>query len=247
MDNRLLKAASPDDFALLAPYLERVPTRLHQVIIAPHVRVEQLYFMESGFTSVTTYGVSTIEIGLIGREGLVGADPVLLDVDRSPYNHFIQSPGEAFRIGIDEFWIAVEQSASLHKLLLRFIHCLVVQKAQTSFANATQNIDARLSRWLLMCQDRLESEELPITHEFLSMMLGTQRTSVTLALQSLEGLGLIWGKRARIIVRDREKMIEMAGDSYGLPEAEYARLIESAPAAGNGADTMVATRPGGIS
>jgi CRP-like cAMP-binding protein len=245
VNNRLLKALSPDDFGLLAPHLKRATKRLHEKLIAPHIPIEQLYFVESGFASVTTHGVSQVEIGLIGREGLVGAALVLLQVDRSPYDHFIQSPGEVLSIGIDEFSVAVDQSKSLRTLLLRFVHSLLVQTAQTAFANATQNVDVRLARWLLMCQDRLESDEIAITHEFLSMMLGVQRTSVTLALQALEGAGLIWGKRARVVIRDRDKLIAMAGDSYGLPEAEYAWLIESVPeakvaAAGNGAAKLTA-------
>jgi len=94
--------------------------------------------------------------------------------------------------------------------------------------NAAYNIDARLARWLLMCHDRLDGDDLQLTHEFLSMMLGAQRSSTTLAIQSLEGHRLIRARRGRITILDREAMEAVADGGYGPPEAEFARLIEGA-------------------
>jgi CRP-like cAMP-binding protein len=227
VQNRLLKALLPGDFALLQPSLELMPTELRQVMIEPNGPVRQLFFPESGFTSVVARGGGNqVEVGLIGREGLVGATPVLLGTDRTPYEHFTQGPGEVLRIGIDDFQAAVDQSPSLRKLLLRFVQSLLIQTAQTAFVNATYTIEARLARWLLMCQDRIGGNELQLTHEFMSMMLGVQRTSVTLALQVLEGASLIRARRGRIEVCNRELLLATADDAYGLPEAEYTRLIE---------------------
>ena len=227
--NRLLRALSPADFALLQPHLQPMRTELRQQLIAPNTQIRQLFFPEAGFSSITTSGSDRkVEVGIVGREGLVGASPFLLGSDRTPHDHFIQAAGEVLSIDTEALCAAISESASLHKLLLRSIQVQIIQTAQTAFANATYNIDVRLARWLLMCQDRLDSDELHITHEFMSFMLGTQRSSTTLAIQALEGHRLIKAQRGRITVRNREAMVEVADGSYGLPEAEFARLIEGA-------------------
>ncbi|CAO4184560.1 Crp/Fnr family transcriptional regulator [Methylorubrum extorquens] len=227
--NRLLKALSPADFALLQPHLELIATELRQCLIAPNVPVKQLFFPEVGFSSITTQGAGgKVEVGIIGREGVVGAIPLLLGSDRTPHDHFIQGPGEMLAIKTEALCGAVGQSASLQKLLLRFTQVLYVQTAQTAFVNASYQIEVRLARWLLMCHDRLDGDELRLTHEFLSMMLGTQRTSATLAVQALEGHRFIKAQRGRVTILNREALENLADDGYGLPEAEYARLIEGA-------------------
>ena len=227
--NRLLKALSPDDFALLQPHLEPMTTELRQQLIAPNTQIKQLFFPEVGFCSITTSGSGgKVEIGLIGREGIVGASPMLLGSDRTPHDHFIQSAGEVLSINTEALCVAVAHSASLRKLLLRSIQVQMIQTAQTAFVNATYTLDVRLTRWLLMCQDRIGGDELYLTHEFLSLMLGAQRSSTTLAIQSLEGHRLIKARRGCITLRDREALEAVADAGYGLPEAEFARLIEGA-------------------
>jgi CRP-like cAMP-binding protein len=230
--NRLLKALSPDDFALLRPNLELITTELRQSLIVPNIPVKQLFFPEVGFSSITTQGSDgRVETGMIGREGLVGAWPILLGSDRTPHDHFVQSAGEMLGITTEALCAAVEQSASLHKMLLRSIQVQITQTSQTAYANATQTIDVRLARWLLMCHDRLDGDDLRITHEFLSLMLGAQRSSTTLAIQALEGNRLIKARRGKITILDRKAMEQVADDGYGLPEAEYARLIGGPDAA----------------
>ncbi|CAO4195444.1 Crp/Fnr family transcriptional regulator [Methylorubrum extorquens] len=227
--NRLLKALSPSDFALLQPHLELIATELRQPLIKPNEPVKQLFFPEVGFSSITTQGSGgKVEIGIVGREGVIGAIPLLLGSDRTPHDHFIQSPGEMLAIRAEALCAAIDRSASLHKLLLRFTQVQYLQTAQTAFVNASYQIEVRLARWLLMCHDRLDGDELRLTHEFLSMMLGTQRTSATLAVQSLEGHRLIKAQRGRLIILNREALETLADDGYGLPEAEYARLIDGA-------------------
>lgn len=227
--NRLLKALSPDDFALLQPHLEPVTTRLKQNLVKPHEPIRHLLFPEVGFSSMTTSGSgSVVEVGIVGREGLVGALPVLLGTDRSPHEQFIQAAGEMLQIEKGALCAATSQSASLHRLLLRSVQVQFVQTAQTAFANATATLDVRLARWLLMCHDRLDGDELHLTHEFLSIMLGVTRSSTTLAVQGLEGYRLIRARRGKITILDREALERVADDSYGVPEAEFARLIEGA-------------------
>ncbi|TGD94993.1 Crp/Fnr family transcriptional regulator [Methylobacterium nonmethylotrophicum] len=225
--NRLLRAMAPEDFARLQPHLETMAVQMREPMIAPDRPVEELFFVESGIVSITTgHDESRIEVGMVGREGLVGAAPVLLHADRTPHLHFVQVSGEVLSIGREPFCDAVEASAALRRLLLRYVHTVMIQAAQTAHAHAALGLEGRLARWLLMCHDRVDGDELTLTHEFLSMMLGVQRAGVTLTLQNLEGAGRIRAKRRRIEVLDREKLRALTNGSYGVPEAEYARLIE---------------------
>jgi CRP-like cAMP-binding protein len=131
-------------------------------------------------------------------------------------------------IAVEALDDAVARSRTLHGLLLRYVHVVLVQTAQTAFVNAAYPVETRLARWLLMAHDRLDGGDLPLTHEFLAAMLGVQRTSVTLSVQALEGHGWIRARRGRITVLDRAALERAAGDGYGVSEAEYARLIEGA-------------------
>lgn len=227
--NRLLKALPPEAFGLLVPHLQPMQTSLHQMLIAANTKIDRLFFPEAGFTSVTTPGPGNqVEVGMIGREGLVGAAPILLGGDQSPYDHYIQYAGEVYSIGRQELTESINRCAAIRDLFMRFIQTLFVQTAQTAFVNATYDLEARLARWLLMCQDRIGGDEIMLTHEFLSIMLGVQRSSVTLTLQTLEGSLLIRARRGRIEIRDREKLEAVADAGYGVPEAEYGRLIGTA-------------------
>ncbi|KQO55891.1 CarD family transcriptional regulator [Methylobacterium sp. Leaf102] len=227
--NRLLKVMPPEDFARLRPHLEPVDLLTGQILLAPNARTEHIHFIETGIASITAEGANgRVEVGIIGREGAVGITPVLLGSDRIPHNHFIQMPGSALQIRTDALTAAVEESPTLRKLLLRYVLTEMIQVRQTAFINATHEIEARLARWLLMCHDRVDGDEILLKHDFLSMMLGVRRSGVTLAMQQLEGAGRIRARRGRITVVNRELLEEMADGGYGTPEAEYARLIEGA-------------------
>jgi len=225
--NRLLKRLSREDFALVALHLRPVQTELRQTLITPHEPVSHLFFPEVGYASITVERAEgKIEVGLIGREGLVGASPILLDSGTTPHHEFVQCAGEMLAIEAAAFCAAVDGSPTLRKLLLRYIQTKLIQARQAAYVNATYNMEARLARWILMCHDRSEGNEIPVTHEFLSMMLGVQRSGATVAVQILEGTGLIKAKRGRITVQDRAGLISLARGSYGATEAEYARLID---------------------
>lgn len=224
--NGLLRALAPDDFALLAPHLEPMHTQLRENLIIPNQPVTECFFPESGFVSVVAlHDGREIEVGLIGREGVVGAIPILLEDDRTAQIHYVQMSGTVLGIATPFLQAAVEQSRTLRRLLLRYVHVFVVQVAQTAYAQGALGLESRLARWLLMVHDRVDGDELFLTHEFLSIMLGVQRASVTLALQNLEGAGRIKGRRKRIAILDRKLLEELANGVYGTPEAEYKRLI----------------------
>ena len=227
--NRLLKRLSPGDFALLQPHLEPEQTELRQTLMKPRETVTQLFFPESGYVSIVGENSGgRVEVGMIGREGVVGASAVLLGAGTSPYEQFVQCAGEMLAIEATSFFAAVERSPTLHTLMLRYIQTKLIQARQIAFVNAAYAMDVRLARWLLMCHDRADGDEIPVTHEFIALMLGVQRSGATITVQRLEGTGHIKAQRGRITVRNRDGLIALAEDSYGTTEAEYARLIEGA-------------------
>ena len=137
----------------------------------------------------------------------------------------MQTPGAGLRIQVDDLRRAIATRPSLHQHLLRFVQAFMVQMGQTALANGSFSLEQRLARWLLMCHDRVDGDSLATTHEFLSLVLSVRRSGVTEALQALEKRGLISTKRGQIAVLDRAGLEAVAGDSYGLCEAEYERLI----------------------
>ena len=226
VSNRLLSYLSPKDFALLAPSLELIDLDRDYVLVIPNKPIGHVFFIESGMVSVVAEKTDgrSIEVGVYGRDGM-GATTVLLGSDRSPHHQYMQIAGTGFRLTTADFLKAVDQSASLRTMMLRYVHVFMTQTAQSALVNGSSIIEERLARWVLMCQDRLDSMEFPITHDFLSMMLGVRRSSVTDAIHLLEGDALIKATRGNIRILDRARLERAAGASYGVPEDEYRRLI----------------------
>ncbi|WP_134496398.1 Crp/Fnr family transcriptional regulator [Microvirga pakistanensis] len=229
IENRLLAVLSPEDFARLQPHLESVSLDMRQVLIEPNTAIAYVYFPEAGMSSVTNNSSGgKIEVGVVGREGMVGL-PIVLGIDQTPYEHFMQIAGHGWRIAADDLEQAMAQSRSLHRQLLRYAQASHVQASETAFSNANSDVEARLARWLLMCHDRVDGDDIQVTHEFIAIMLGVRRPGVTVALHMLEGMHVIRAKRGLITVLDRAKLEELADDAYGLPEAEYTRLMGTEP------------------
>ena len=224
--NRILDLLSEEDRGRFASRLEPVSLRQGQVLHESLQPIEFVYFIESGFSSEIAHdaGGARIEVGCIGNEGFSGV-PVVLGVPSSPHKSFMETDGTALRMQSTQVVQAMRTSESLASLLLRYAHVFMIQIASTVLADGRYGIQERTARWLLMSQDRMGGDELPLTHEFLSLMLGVRRASVTDALHTLEGEGAIKATRARIQVRDRRKLEAIAGHSYGLPEAEYERVM----------------------
>ena len=225
--NTLLRALAQNDLDLLKPHLTRVELARGQVVVTPNQAIEQVYFPEGGVVSIVSVMAHSgrVEAGIFGREG-VSATCLLLGTDRSPHESFVQVGGStALRIDADRYLAAVQQSEGLRNTLLRYVQTVLVQTAQSMATNATQRVEARLARWLLMCHDRIDGDEIALTHEFMGMMIAAERSGVTVTLHILEGAGMIRSKRGRVIIVDRDKLEDLAGDSYGVPEAEYRHLI----------------------
>jgi CRP-like cAMP-binding protein len=224
--NRLLAALSPTDRALLQPHLRFLAVAVRHEMERPNRRIDTVYFMEAGIASVVAVQAddTQVEVGLIGSEGMTGS-AVVLGGDQSPHSTYIQVAGEAQLIKADELRKAMRASDSLKSLLLKYVQVFMVQTTHTAISNARSHIDRRLARWILMAHDRTGDTTLPLTHEFLSLMLSVRRPGVTEALQSLRRQQLIENGRNKIIVLNRNGIVKLAGPSYGVPEKEYRRLI----------------------
>jgi CRP-like cAMP-binding protein len=224
--NLLLATLSTDDYNLIQARLEHVRLERGNVLVEPNLPIKHVYFLEDGITSVVAIAPDRhrIEVGIYGYEG-ISSTSIMLGVDTSPHETFIQVAGSALRIPVDAFREVIQQSQTLHQHLLRFVHVFNVQVAHTALSHGAYNMEARLARWLLMCHDRLDGNDLPLIHEFLALMLGVRRAGVTEHLHLLEGVRAIKNTRGLITVLDRDKLEEAAGESYGVPEAEYERLI----------------------
>jgi len=216
--NLVLTRLARTDFALLKPHLEAVDLPVPMQLETANARIDAVYFLESGFASVVADGPGkrSIEVGIIGREGMTGLS-VVLGHDRSPHETYIQAMGSAHRLSAAKLRAAMEQSAPLHRSLLRSVHAFLLQATQTAVANGRSKNQERLARWLLMAADRMDGKELPLTHKFLALMLGVQRPAVTVAVQALEREGLIKAGREVITITNRKRLVEMSNGTYLPP------------------------------
>src|SRR5215216_3777526 len=226
--NRLLNFLSADDRKLFAPHLKPVELKLRHTLEQANRPIEHIYFLEDGIASVVgdsqTFG--QIEIGIIGKDGVTGLY-VILGSDQSPYETFMQVAGGGLRVETRKLRAAMDKSRALHQLLLGYAQVFMIQTSQTALCNASSLLTQRLARWLLMCEDRLNAKPMPLTHQFLAMMLGVQRSGVTIALGELEDRQLIRSKRGQITIVDRSTLEKLTNGTYGLAEAEYKRRIGS--------------------
>ncbi len=224
--NNLLRLMRPATFSAISAHLEVVDLPRAFELSEPHEEAEYAYFPETGIASIVARSPQGqhAEIGIFGRDGMTPA-AVVLDAGSDPFSIFMQVQGDGFRISTALLKSLLDQDADLKNLLGRYVQALSVQGAFTSLSNAVHHIDERLARWILMCHDRTDGDEISLTHEFLSIMLAVRRPSVTTALHVLEGRKLIYSERGMVIVRDRSALEEFAADAYGESEREYFRLL----------------------
>jgi len=211
--NRLLARLSRADYRLLEPHLEAVDLPVRKVLAARNKRVDNVYFPESGFASVVANGESELEIGMIGREGMTGVSVIMGDDTRAPHQTYMQVAGKGQRLPAEQLREAIGASGSLLKVLLLYAHSFMTQSTETALANGRHKIEERLSRWLLMAGDRV-GDEIPLTHEFLGVMLGVARPGVTLVLQELERRGWVSHRRGVVTILDRGGLIKNSNGAY---------------------------------
>ncbi|AHF82850.1 cAMP-binding protein [Rhizobium leguminosarum bv. trifolii WSM1689] len=226
VENTLLKMLSTDRFARLSEGMERVDLPLRHVLVASDVPTTHVCFLERGLASMVVSSIDeeVVEIGHIGREGASGMH-VVLAVETTPTRTFMQVAGSGIMVPMETFQRALADDSEMKDFFLRYVHTTVLQLAHSALANARYNMHERLARWILMCHDRLEGNNLAITHEFLALMLGVRRSGVTNELHVLEGVHAIRSTRGNVRIVDREKLIEIAGGCYGVPEREYEKLL----------------------
>lgn len=225
--NRLLQTLPSEDLEAFLPFLEPVTLNVGEVLVGPNSPIEEVCFIEQGIASVVAIsrGDKRIEVATLGREGMTGV-PLILDMDRSPHLTFVQVAGWGLRMRAEDLREVMGANSSLRSLLLHYAHTVSVQTAHTALANGRFTITERLARWILMSHDRLDTNDVPLTHDFLALMLGVRRPGVTVALHILEGEHMVRSTRGHVTVLNRGKLKALAGDSYGVPEAEYRRVIE---------------------
>lgn len=226
MENRLLACLSPDEFDALRPHFTQVTLTHGQQIITPDEPIRDIYFPLNCLLSLITImeDGSSVESGCIGREGMAGV-PVLLDSVQTTMETVVQIPGEALKIRASILKEAYDKKGELHKLLNRYMHTVIVVGSQTAACNALHKAIARCCRWLLMSSDGVGSNELNLTQEYLSVMLGVRRPTVTEVAIELQNAGFITYRRGRIEILDRKKLEQMACECYGRVKAEYERLF----------------------
>jgi CRP-like cAMP-binding protein len=212
--NALLCGLSQDDFTLLQPHLKRAVHRAGDVL-------------EGGVAAflAVACGGHRAAAGMVGYEGLIGVGSLL---GQTRWSHDVVLRGEdssAVVLETDRLLNACRQSPSLNALLLRFAGILMLQFARTGTTNLMSQLERRMARWILLYHDRLQGDEFPMTHEEIGIMLGVRRASATDILHILEGERAIRNARGSLVVRDRARLEEIAGDSYGEVEAAYRALI----------------------
>jgi CRP-like cAMP-binding protein len=217
--NQILARLATRDFELLEPHLMSVELRVPQQLESPNKRIAFVYFIESGFASVlANERRQATEVGLIGREGMTGL-AVIMGRDRSPCETYMQGAGTGQRITAEHLRTAIGRSASLHQVLLQYAHSFYMETTQTAVSNMRGSVKQRLARWLLMAHDRVEDDELYLTHEFLALMIGVRRASITDTLRSLAEDDLIAAKRGAISIINRVKLQKTAKNYTPISKA----------------------------
>src|ERR1700675_4275612 len=226
LGNHLLAALPPDAYERLRPHLEPISFSLGEVVYESGGQMRYVYFPTTSHISLlyTMIDGSTAEMGLVGKEGVVGI-ALFMGGETTPNRGVVQGGGEAFRMKskamLDEF----KRGGEFQHLLLRYTQALITQISQTAVCNRLHSVEQRLCRWLLMTHDLAQSDELQMTHEFISNMLGVRREGVTMAARRLQEMGMISYVRGHIKILDRPKLESQVCECYGVVRDEQNRLF----------------------
>lgn len=224
--NRLLAKLSPETLSRLEPHIERIDMPVKLRLYEAGQSIKQIYFPDTAIASLvaSSKDAASLEVGLVGREGMLDL-PAVLGTDAARQNTFIQVAGEGRRIAIEPFREELARQGDLGELLSRYIQFRLTHLAQTAVCNRFHTVEERCARWLLMTHDRVAGDELRLTQEFLSFMLGVRRTAVTIAAGNLQQTGYIRYRHGKITVVDRAGLRQTACGCYGVTRAEYERLL----------------------
>ena len=216
--NNLLAALPAHVYAELIPKFERLDLDFAKVVYNYGDTLTHVYFVESGIISllVAADDHSTIEVGMVGHEGMV-ALPVFLGVNVSQNRAVVQGAGRALRMKAAEFGNECMAGADLSRIMRLFTYSILMQVARSAVCNRFHSTDSRLARWLLMTQDRMNSNHFQITQEFLSYMVGVRREAINKAATGFQRRDLISYVRGSMTINDRKGLEALACSCYGLP------------------------------
>jgi CRP-like cAMP-binding protein len=221
ISSKILLRLSSKECQQLLPELELVRLRIHQVIIEAGEAMKSGYFVNEGILSVLAVQPDgkSVEVGLIGNEGFLGL-PLLVGYSTSPTRVVCQADGNAYRCDARALRRVLRECPELEQQLHRFGQQLAMQTMQVAACNRLHGVEERLARWILMTEDRLLGDTLPLTQEFLGQMLGTRRSSVTVAAGTLQKAGLISYTRGSVTIVDRARLEDAACDCYAIVQRQ---------------------------
>lgn len=229
-DNQLLASLPLEERQRLAPYLEPVALRFRQVIVEFDSPIQHVYFLSDAVTStvVRTPAGETIEVGIMGAEGFVGLS-LLYSVERSNATVLTQIPGRALRMRSDDFIRhVVQRGGPTRDLLLRYANFFQVMVQQHAACNVAHTVEERMCRWILLTHDRANADVFALTHEYLAVMLGVRRATVTTIARRLKDQGFIAYTRGRLAVTNRRQLEDCSCECYGLIKEQMARTFSNA-------------------
>jgi CRP-like cAMP-binding protein len=226
--NRLLELLDPKDFDRLRPHLKPTVFDYRQSLYGANAPVSFVYFPIDGVASLvnTMADGSAAEVGTIGNEGIVGL-PVIFGDRHAPTSAYIQVPGSGLRLQADVLGSEMNRSSTMRRIMLRYAHAFFNQVAQSAACNHFHSVEQRCCRWLLMTHDRVQAERFLLTQEFLGMMLGVRRTSVTAVASILKRQKLIEYRRGQVTVLNRPGIEKRACECYAVSKQEFDRLLGS--------------------
>ena len=227
IQNHLIERLPRKDRARLLALCEPVQLVLAEVLCEPGTPARYVYFPTEGFISLVAMieGTPGVEVGMVGREGMLGAE-LALGVPTAPLHALVQGAGASWRIEATAFQRELSDSPGLQRSLHRYLYVLMAQLATSAACLRFHQIGPRLARWLLMTQDRANSNSFHVTQEFLAYMLGVRRVGVTMAAGALQRSGLISDHRGDFTVLDRSSLEAAACGCYAAGRESYAALLE---------------------
>jgi len=216
IENRLLAALPPEIYQRIAPTLDVVPLILKNILHKPGEPIQHVYFPGGGFCSIVTVleDGNMVEVATVGKEGMVGTSVVL---DGSPPRSAVMVQGESntcYRMSAGAFRKETDRQGPFHDLIARYASALTGFIMQSTACNAVHSVEQRLARWLLMAQDRMGRDDFPLTQEFVAMMLGATRPTVTVVAGTLQRAGLITYHRGHVTILDREQLEAASCECY---------------------------------
>lgn len=245
--NSLLRALSPEDYEKISQHAVRVPLRLRQDLVEAGEPMRYAWFPQRGMLSIVndmSDGKTSIEVGVIGREGVVGL-ALFHGSDSQPLRILVQVAGEAKRVPAEAFKEIIRKAPTLRDVLHSYSLAQLNQAGHQVACNRLHSLEQRCAKWLLTTHDHMDAQELPLTQEFLAIMLGVRRPGVTVAAQALQDAGLIKYRRGRITITDRTGLEQVSCECYGRIRADYEELLGDfmiPPGSGGGGATRRGNR-----